>query len=278
MELNNLIEKSLQEEPISFDIDNAISPLKDRLKSHKVYDALKSIKDVKYFMEYHVYAVWDFMSIVKSLQIELTNVSIPWIPNRKPNIARMINEVVHGEESDIDDEGNPKSHFEIYLDAMSQLGCNRNYIDYLIKSIDEVNDLENIFKRIPIDKRVKDFTRYTFDIINSEKVHCVASIFTYGREDLIPDIFIEILNELDSDNSYYNKLRYYLSRHIEVDGDVHGPIAKKMVQELCGTNRKLWVESTKVAKQCLEHRIKLWDAIYDLIISKKVPKQKIESY
>ena len=48
---------------VPFDIEQELSSLRNNLNSHDIYQSLKSIKDVQIFMENHVFAVWDFMSL-----------------------------------------------------------------------------------------------------------------------------------------------------------------------------------------------------------------------
>ncbi len=261
----NTAEKLTRKTSPTFDIDTELVPLKHDLNSHQIYQSLASIKDIQIFMENHVFAVWDFMSILKALQIKLTNVSIPWTPNKKPNIVRFINEIVYGEESDVNELNQPRSHFEMYLDAMTEMKADREQIDSFISSINAGSNISDTLKNINIHEKVKQFTQYTFDIIETDKIHCIASAFTYGREDIIPEMFIKILNELDPDNLHYNKLKYYLDRHVEVDGELHGPIARKMIKVLCGTDQKKWEEVMHVAKDCIRKRIQLWDAINTII-------------
>jgi hypothetical protein len=240
--------------------------LRNELKNHKVYTAMSSMEGIRSFMEAHVFAVWDFMSLVKSLQRHFTTVDVPWVPKSNPKLARFINEIVLGEESDVNELGEYKSHFVMYLEAMKQIGADTSNIQHFLTQLNDTKSINQAIDSIDCDERIKGFVRFTFEVIHSNQPHLIASVFTFGREDIIPELFLSILQSSDVDHAQYSKLRYYLDRHIEVDGDEHGPLSLLMVSELCGQDNQKWMEAIQVAKDALEHRILLWDAIHEQIL------------
>jgi hypothetical protein len=250
------------------DIELQLDPLRNQLKSHPLYSTLSNLEDVAVFMEKHVFAVWDFMSLLKALQNHLTNVHVPWTPKGKGATARFINEIVMAEESDLNELGVPMSHYEMYLDAMEQVQADTRVIGLFVNAIENGDSIETAAKRIDLEIPILEFIQFTMEVVNSNKPHCIASAFTFGREDVIPDMFLEIVSQSqtqDNDKTY-GKLLYYLNRHIELDGDEHGPISLKMVAELCGEDTTKWEEVLETAKDALKFRLKLWDHITDSIL------------
>ncbi|WP_338732894.1 DUF3050 domain-containing protein [Mangrovimonas cancribranchiae] len=246
-------------------IEKELAPLREQLNNHKLYSALTSLNDIKSFMEQHVFAVWDFMSLLKALQNKLTCTTLPWLPVKNPATARFINEIVLGEESDINELGEPKSHYEMYLEAMQQIGANTKNIALFTKILSEGHSVNKTLEFVNLEKNTANFIAFTFQVINTQQTHKIASAFTFGREDVIPDMFFQIINQSKTTNNSYSKLTYYLNRHIELDGDEHGPLSLKMIEELCGTDNQKWLDVLETAKAALNQRIKLWDGIYNLI-------------
>ena len=107
-------------------INKNLIPYREEITNHNLYKRLKSVNDIAVLMEHHVYAVWDFMSLLKALQSNLTCTSSPWKPVGDSAVRRLINSIVLEEESDVDADGVPSSHYEMYLDA--HLDTIANYI------------------------------------------------------------------------------------------------------------------------------------------------------
>lgn len=227
---------------------NQIQDLKTSLSHHPVYQTFNQIENIRHFMEYHVFAVWDFMSLLKSLQRHITCVDIPWRPSGYPSeMVRLINQIVVGEESDIDQFGVPCSHFDLYLKAMEEVGADTTKIKLFIETLD--------FDLIPAGAR--DFVRFNLETATSASVLEVAASFFYGREKLIPEMFESIVATLERENIQAPTLMYYLKRHIDIDGSEHGPLAERCLDILAETEEKKAL-SYHMGIKALKMRQELW--------------------
>lgn len=251
-------------------IDDSLAHIKENLSNHPLYSHLETVEDIRVFAGQHAFAVWDFMSLLKALQIELTCTRSPWTPSGNGKIVRFINEIVWAEESDVLDDGTVMSHYEMYIDAMKDLGADTRQIEYFVARVADGDSPGEALEHVEIHEYTKKFVKTTFDIIARNKAHEIAAAFTFGREDLIPDMFIQILRKANKDGLNTAKFTYYLERHIELDGDEHGPLALKMINELCGDDILKWQEVETTAIKCLEARYELWAAAQNMIINNRI--------
>ena len=251
-------------------INQAIDPQKKILLQHSLYNKVKTIEDLRSFLENHVYAVWDFMSLLKALQSKLTCTTTPWFATKNPQTRYLINEIVVAEESDLTLDGRRQSHYEMYIEAMEACGASTVEIESFLA---EIKSLQNIFvaiKMSTLHPKIKAFLDFTFSVIEQGKPHEIAAAFTFGREDLIPSMFTEILRNFQNNfpDTDLSKLIYYFERHIELDADEHGPMAMDMITELCGDDAQKWQEVEEISVMALDRRIGLWDAIEETIAFK----------
>jgi hypothetical protein len=248
-----------------------IAPAREEIINHPLYGQLKTIQDLQTFASYHVFAVWDFMSLLKRLQQELTCVSTPWMPKGSADTRYLINEIVLGEESDIDPNGNRISHFELYLRAMELLGSSSSGIKDVLHHIHCGHSASEALKIAAVPDAANAFCNHTFELIENAPAHILAAVFTFGREDLIPDMFHELVSRLaDEYPEKISLFKYYLERHIEVDGDHHSLLALQMVEELCGNDELKWKEAADASVQALKARKMLWDGILNELKEKNV--------
>ncbi|RXK60679.1 DUF3050 domain-containing protein [Lacibacter luteus] len=247
-------------------LQQRISSVRNDIIQHPLYLRLQELEHLQQFSQYHVFAVWDFMSLLKSLQNKLTCVHTPWVPVGSANTRYLINEIVTGEESDVDAEGNRTSHFELYLQAMQELGADTTAIEQLLAYLQQGVPVQQALQQLQLPKAVIDFCSFTFSLIDDAPVHVQAAVFTFGREDLIPDMFHELVTR--QSQRYPQQLatfKYYLERHIEVDGDHHSRLAMQMVQELCGNDEQKWNEAATACVEALQLRKGLWDGVLEAI-------------
>jgi len=240
----------------------AIAAERQALLEHRLYGQLRTVEHLAVFMEHHAFAVWDFMSLLKALQVRLTCVSVPWLPQGNAAVRRLVNEIVLGEESDALPEGGASSHFELYLKAMREAGADTAGMEHFIRRLESGQAVREALDQQGVPSPVRAFVRHTFEVIERGRPHEIAAAFTYGREDLIPEMFTQLVRGLEQQfPGKLATLRYYLDRHIELDGEEHGEMGRQMVGLLCAGDPLREQEATQAAVQALQARIALWDGI-----------------
>ncbi len=240
----------------------SLTDIRQEILKHKLYSSLTGADQLRTFMKYHVFAVWDFMSLVKTLQSSLTSVTTPWIPKADGYAARLINEIVLAEESDEHPSGGYISHFELYRQAMKQAGADTKLIDSLLERIQNGQTIDTALSASKIPSFITAFLKITFSFIEKGAVHEIAAAFTFGREELVPSIFQEIVGRIDENsNGKFELFKKYLERHIQLDESSHAPLALRLISNLCGNDDLKWQQAEKAAVQALMQRKTLWDGI-----------------
>ena len=203
-----------------------------KMNNHHVFSMVTDVSKLQTFMEWHVFAVWDFMSLVKRLQWDFTCETIPWLPPSNNRAARLINEIVLGEETDDAPGGAHASHFELYISAMTEVGASTNQINSFIELLQSGTEVDAALEIVSAPAAVVEFVRATVETACNAPTHEVLGSFFYGREHSIPIMFQSLLNRWTVDPHSAPTFVYYLNCHIELDHDDHGPAVETIISEI----------------------------------------------
>lgn len=244
-----------------------IDDLIGAIRNHGLYDLIRDARSLRLLMRSHVFAVWDFQSLLKALQVQLTCVEVPWLPTADPEARRFVNELVVDEESDICPWGGHLSHFELYRRAMVECGADVGPIDSLLAALRAGVPLAAALVGCGASEAVTRFVTTTLEVATSRSIHRIAAAFSLGREDVIPQMFTRLVDSFEAGQpGQWSTFRYYLERHIGNDADKHGPMARDLFGRLCGNSAALKAEALETARRCLLARIALWDDVSRQII------------
>jgi len=243
---------------------------KNRLEEHPVYNAVQTLDDLRVFMQHHVYSVWDYMSLIKYLQSVIAPTRYPWVPSGDASVRRFVNELVMEEESDESNiHGEFSSHFELYLEAMNEIGADTSkakaFITDVIKfGIDEALSGSNILEAS------RNFTTQTFKSIQRNKAHEVAASLALGREHIIPCMFGALLQKMHVTANEAPIFHYYLERHVALDGESHGPLSLRLLNGLCEGDENKIEEAIFAANEAVNTRLQFWDGVLASIESNRL--------
>ncbi len=251
------------------EVDVVLTPamrrLRHELETHPVFVEIAHVEALRSFMQVHVFAVWDFMSLAKRLQRDLTCVELPWMPPSNPEAARLINDIVLAEESDVDADGHPASHLDLYLKAMRDVGAPTAQFEHFLSALRGGASLEDAFARAEVPQFVRDFVGHTIGTCLRGSTLEVMSSFFYGRENVIPPMFQSLLDRWGLSEGQAPGFVYYLQRHIELDGDSHGPAASRLIQAELARDADGLTHAREAAREAMSARRALWDGTAALL-------------
>jgi hypothetical protein len=186
-----------------------LADARDRLVQHPLYRLVNTPDRLRRFMETHVWAVWDFQSLLKAMQQRLSCTTVPWLPTADPEARRLVNEIVLDEESDELPDGGYASHFELYLEAMETAAANTHPIRTAIDLLRGDVPLSTALDRSAPPAEARRFVDRSFGVITSGSTLAIVAAFTYGREDVIPDMFRHLVAGLaESEPARWSRVRY----------------------------------------------------------------------
>jgi hypothetical protein len=113
-----------------------------------------------------------------------------------------------------------------------------------------------------VPSHVRDFVGHTMTLVNSATTEEVLAAFFYGREDIIPEMFRRLLRTIYNAEHRDDRLRnfiYYIDRHIELDGDSHGPMGRELLEGLVAHSPHGTERALRAACSSIEARIDLWN-------------------
>lgn len=245
-------------------LEKSVDHVRGQILGHPVYRELDTIEAINVFMEHHVFAVWDFMSLLKSLQRRLTCVEVPWVPSGPTGSRRLINDIVLVEESD-EIAGGFISHFELYLVGMAESGADTAPIESFLELVRRGEALPTALAKAQAPGPSAAFVSATSDLIDTAPVHCQAAAFAFGREDLIPEMFDRVVAVNGRFGNTLVSFIDYLRRHIQVDSEEHTPMAMQMLVDLCGDDDAKWLACERTVNQAMRARVALWDGTVQAI-------------
>jgi hypothetical protein len=257
-----------------------LAKLREALLNHPIYTNVVSAADTRQFMEDHVFAVWDFMSLLKRLQQDVTCTRVPWFPAHNARAARLINDIVIGEETDIDPDGSYVSHLDLYRRAMGDIGASTHQFDTFCSLALVGVPVEVALARTGAPPHVQAFVAHTMALVNSGTTEEVLAAFFYGREDIIPEMFSRLLKTLDGAKHNNDQLRhfiYYIDRHIELDGDSHGPKGRELLEDLVADSPHKEEQALRAACSSIKARIDLWNGTLSKLRNSRSAEISVEA-
>lgn len=246
---------------------DTILDLRQKLTRHPLYQRIDSMEALRCFMESHVFAVWDFMSLVHAMKRHLSPQRQLWTPGPSPAHLRTVYEILRDEETDswphpADGTLHTTSHFQMYRMAMSEVGADTRAIDELVGHASRSSTVpEDVAQWMQLPDDLRGFLNLHLCLVREDEFPAISAAFYYGREAILPDLFEQVLAQPWFQQSKAPLFVTYCQRHIELDGDSHGDLARQIFQWATQDDPQKEAMGLEAAVQTLQARLSMLDGV-----------------
>ena len=248
------------------ELQKQIKPLRDQLREHPLYISIREKEDLQIFMEGHVFAVWDFASLINGLRSRLTHLGDHSGLDNQSLLALLEAIINRGSEG----ADKPFGLFSDYREAMQRAGAGTFEIDDLVNRVRTGTPPERAILDSKLPGYVVQFLDHTFSILRESNPVVMAATFAFGRGGLIPDIFSRLIDKrIGEGDDSLSGLQAYFDGYIEVGSTENAPLIARLITHLCGDDLNAWSECLRAADDALRARIALWNGIHERMLSRQ---------
>ena len=156
------------------------------------------------------------------------------------------------------------SHFELYLSSMKNINAKTDHIESIVDDVSK--NKPKSFDKYNLEPECYSFLEGNNRLLNTNQLHIISALFTYGRETTLPGMFEKLLLRI-GESSKYDQLKLYLKRHIDVDSNRHGPLSLILFNKSCESDDSKYNQAVDAAIKSIEIRYNLWTGIHKKIDS-----------
>ncbi|KOY51772.1 DUF3050 domain-containing protein [Polaribacter dokdonensis] len=219
----------------------------------ELYSSIENKKDVKSFMENHIFAIWDYMSLMRALENNLRDNSVPWFPSNNGKNLKILYKILDEEEYTIDASGSVKSYFEMYLEAMEEIGANTSDILNILSHSKTINLIDEALNLTGMNIESFYYTRFIYTIIKSQKPHLMAIVFALSKELVSKVLILEDFCRKDFSNKY-DKTLFLINKLKAVNSKNYNSNAFKLASDFIGEDPQKLMEAKRAALNCVRYR------------------------
>ena len=282
MFISQIRTKCLLRNPLKFysfyNFQNATTPYKIMLFNNKLFEQTFETSKVKIFMDSHVFAIWDYLTILKALQRKLASKNIRLLDQDVPDLPFLINQIVINEE--IEEESSQEylsalGVYQLYINTMKEIGADINPITNFVESIknekywkDALKETKSLYRYLPIT--TYDYLEHNLSVVDYAKIHELAGVFFFGREDIHCKFNLFLRGNQENAKNFSN-LKNFLQRHIDDDAKNKNPILGEYILNLlCKNDETKWKEVETSVIEAIKKRNEFLDGINELFERERI--------